>query len=76
MTITNNCEDTGSLPDEHSNFLHATVHQVESYSVSKVYESRGGILQIFSCSYRLLSKGQAHVAYNKLARVANTRNST
>lgn len=30
MTITNNREDTGSLPDEESNFLHATVHQVES----------------------------------------------
>lgn len=76
MTITNSCEDMGSLPDEQSNFLHGTEHHVEIYSVSKAYESRGAILQIFSCSYRLLSKAQAHVAYNKLARVANSRNST
>lgn len=34
MIMTNNCEDMGSLPDEQSNFLHATV-QVEIYSVSK-----------------------------------------
>lgn len=74
MTITNNCEDMGSLPDEQSNFPHGTVHQVV-YSVSKAYESRRGILQFFSCSCSLLNKGQAYATYNKLSRAANTRNS-
>ena len=75
MSITNNCEDMGSLPKERSNFLNATVHQVEIYLISKAYESRRGILRILSCSYGLLSEGQAHVACNKLARVGNTRSS-
>lgn len=75
MSITNNCEDIGSLPVEQSHFLHATVHQVEIYSISKAYKNKRGILQVFSSSYGHLSKGQAHVACNKLARVGNTRNS-
>lgn len=75
MTIANNYDDMGSLPVEQSHFLHATVHQVEIYSIFKAYESRRGILQVFSSSYGHLSKGHAHVACNKLASVSNTRNS-